>query len=115
MQGDPLVRPVRMSSGSGLIAWVAQDGMSGLGKVNADLISPPGFQPDFDQRRVGQVLQNAIVGHRQLADLAIEGRVAIEGFVRRQIASELALRGSRPARDDRHVLPPGLSRGELIS
>jgi len=22
MQGDPLVRPVRMSSGSGLIAWV---------------------------------------------------------------------------------------------
>ena len=114
VQGDPLVRPIAMPGGGGLVARVAQHGMSGLGKVHADLVSPAGFQPDCDQRRVGQAFEDLIVRHRQLPDLAIVGRVAVQGFVGRQVTAELARGRGQMSGDDRHILPLRLPRSELI-
>lgn len=44
--------------GLGVVEGVANDGMTVMGKMDADLVSPSGFQLTFDQSRLSKVLES---------------------------------------------------------
>ena len=44
--------------GLGMVEGVANDGMTVMGKMDADLVSPSGFQLTFDQSRLSEVLES---------------------------------------------------------
>ena len=52
VQGQPLVRPVRMGRQLGPVARVAQHRMARFGEMDANLVPAARFQPDLHERRV---------------------------------------------------------------
>ena len=65
--------------------------MAGLGEVDANLVAAAGLQADLHQRRIGQLLDDAEVRDRELANFFILGRKTVQVLVGRQQRLEGAL------------------------
>ena len=57
-QGQTVGMEHEAALGLGMVAGVANDGMTVMGKMDADLVSPSGFQLTFDQSRLSEVLES---------------------------------------------------------
>ena len=57
-QGQTVGMEHEAALGLGMVEGVANDGMTMMGKMDADLVSPSGFQLTFDQSRLSEVLES---------------------------------------------------------
>ena len=57
-QGQTMSMEHEAALGLGVVEGVANDGMTVMGEMDADLVSPSGFQLTFDQSRISKVLES---------------------------------------------------------
>ena len=80
--------PARMARLLGVVAVLAQNGIAGLGEMDADLVPATGLEADADEGGAGQTALDPVMGHGRLALALVVGRVALQ-----------TLAGDQPARE----------------
>lgn len=114
VQGDAFGRPAFVLRPAAAITRIAEDRMTVLGEVDADLVAAAGLELDFDYCRVGQVLLHAKVRDGEFAFGFVAGREADQVLPGAHVRAERAVLLFDLARDDRHVEPLRLAGLELL-